>query len=82
MPTPEDGPWFRSYLFAFWVIPVHLKGWLLLASMLFSTFLLSHLMLDVFEDGSIGRYACSAIFLMIAGGGLTLAYTRTEKHKG
>lgn len=77
----DEGPWFRSYIFGFWVIPVHRKGWMLLLAMLLSTYGLSYLILDVFEDGSVGRILCSVMFILIAGSSLTLAYSRTEKNK-
>lgn len=64
----------------FWVIPVHWKGWLLVAAMLISTGVLCHLMLDVFESGTVGSLLSAIAFTTIAVVGITTAYIRTEKH--
>ncbi|MAN11634.1 MAG: hypothetical protein VX205_12245 [Pseudomonadota bacterium] len=82
MPMPDKRPWFRSYIFSFWVIPVHWKGWLLLFSTLASTYALLCLMLDVFDEGSAGMYICATAYIIVAGTGLTLMHIHTEKHKG
>ena len=79
-PNPDDSEyWFRTFVFPFWIYPVHWKGVRLLALGLTSSGLCALISLEVFRPESWGSYLFGALFFMIAAWTLGVALWRTER---
>jgi hypothetical protein len=76
----SDRPWFRSYIFPFWVVPVSWQGWAVQLVGVPLTAIPAYLSVAVFEEGSPAFIFSSAAFILSAGALATLAYVHTEKH--
>jgi hypothetical protein len=71
-------PWFKRFIFPFWIYPVSWKGLALLALSLPSTAVCVFFMSELVEKGGVGFYVAGAAFVLIAATTLVLAHLHTE----
>jgi hypothetical protein len=81
--TERDGgnsPWFSSYAFPFWVMPVSWQGWVLEIIGVPMTMIPAYLSLTLYDAGGLPFRLAAATFIIMSGALITLAYLHTERH--